>query len=483
MTKSKALLLAVFFLSAGDLFAQQNVVYNHYFLNPFLYNPSYVASNGYTELFLNYRAQWAGFEGAPTTATLNFHLPISQRMGFGATCYQDQAGVLKTTTGLVSFGYQIYFGDIMSQHKLAFGLSAGVTNTAIPLDEIENGGSTDLALTKQNTSSIDGQFGFHYQNKNLTISFAIPRIFKTNVVSDETFNAPGLSPLISTISSLSYNFHLTRKIALEPFVLYRTDKGFPDQYEGLGVLRIGDLVWAGGSYRLDYGAAAFFGFNVKDRIKVGYAYEFATTQITGLGNASHEVQIAIRLGRKKLIPALTNKENNNTTPLATIPVEPVIKEPVDEHIAEPEKQPEELPVTLPTNNLTKEEEALLESPTIVNNEPTIETPAPAISEVKNDVADSPALVETPVKPANDDTLEPGYYVVVGIFMFRTNAMDYSNKLVKFGYPAHVSHNPQKNKYIVHMGVTSSLDEARSLRDVYRKKSRYSFRDTWVLTVE
>src|SRR5688572_8178065 len=114
----------VFLLLTNQMFGQQNVFYNHYFFNPFLYNPSYVAHNGYTELYLNYRKQWAGFEGAPTTGTLNFHLPINHKMGVGITGYQDQAGVLRTTTGLVSFGYQIYLGNTIVQHKIAFGLSA-----------------------------------------------------------------------------------------------------------------------------------------------------------------------------------------------------------------------------------------------------------------------------------------------------------------------------------------------------------------------
>src|SRR5690349_8085136 len=223
----KPFLLSVIFIGvSGIALAQQNLVYNHYFLNPYLYNPSYIAPNGYTELYLNYRKQWAGIDGAPTTATLNFHLPINYKMGIAATAYQDEAGVLRTTTALLSYGYQIYLGKNTSTvHKLAFGLSVGYTMSYIPLDKVQNGDVPDNALSNNNTSSMDGQFGMHYQLKNFRLSFAIPRLFRTYVTSSEDFNSPTIEQITSTLSSVSYNFNFG-KVSFEPMVTYRTEKDF-----------------------------------------------------------------------------------------------------------------------------------------------------------------------------------------------------------------------------------------------------------------
>src|SRR6187431_1205155 len=92
------IILLVLCINGGHLYAQQNLVYNHFFLNPSLYNPSYFGANRYTEVFLNYRKQWSGVNGAPSTATLNFHLPFNHKTAMGITAYQDEAGVLVTTT-------------------------------------------------------------------------------------------------------------------------------------------------------------------------------------------------------------------------------------------------------------------------------------------------------------------------------------------------------------------------------------------------
>jgi len=73
--------------------------------------------------------------------------------------------------------------------------------------------------------------------------------------------------------------------------------------------------------------------------------------------------------------------------------------------------------------------------------------------------------------------------VVGAFQSSVNAKNYAALLKRSGYPADVAFDPNKKYYFVHMGNVSDLDEAKRLRDVYRQKSRYSFRETWILSIE
>jgi type IX secretion system PorP/SprF family membrane protein len=473
MKLTKAIGIVMLFQSFANIaLAQQNLVYSNYYLNPFLYNPSYIAPNGYTELFLNYRRQWVGFEGAPITATANIHYPINYKMGLGASFIHDKAGVLTTTTGLVSFGYQVFFGrDKTIPHKLGFGLSAGVTNSNVSTTEVSNPG--DPALANNKTSSMDGQFGLNYQNRNLRIGFAIPRLFKSYVTSAEDFNTPGIEQITSTISTLSYNFVITPRISFEPTALYRTEKNAPSQWEGLGVVSIDNLVWAGGSYRQDYGASAFLGLNIKNTVKVAYAYEFATGQVNGIGNGTHEIQLALRLGKKKSPPPLAQTEPSKE--------EPVIaqEEPQEETVEE--KTPEEKTATqteqaeTPTNETTTtrpiEEQKVVNQPTLTENNPKETLPAADV------------VAETKPKKLTGETLGTGHYVVVGAFFSLANAKNYTATLKRAGYPADIAFHPAKKYYIVHMRHSSSVEEAKQLRDKYRAMSRYSFRDTWILSVE
>ena len=440
-------------LLSNAVLAQQNLVYNHYFMNPYLYNPSYIAPSGYSELYMNYRKQWAQFSGAPTTPTLNLQVPINYRMGFGVNLYNDQAGVLQTNTGVVSFAYQIYLGRSTADlHRLGFGLAAGVTMSRINLSKVDD--PDDPALVNNNTSSMDGQFGINYQYNNFKIGFSLPRLFVSRLVSVDGFNTPKLDQLNYTITTVSYNFILSPRLLFEPFFLYRTSEIVDPQYEVLGVLKIDELLWGGASYRQNYGAAAFIGFNVKQILRVGYAYEFAPSQVAGFGNGTHEIQVALRLGKK----------NRGQRPVAAV------EESQPKIIA---KQPVEKPKEQPK---AEEPEVKKEEPIVVLVDQNV-VPQPEVT------SPEPEPVKEKIVTLNGRGLKPGHYVVVGAFRSNQNALAYMNNLKKEGYPATVSFSPNKEYYYVHMGNLGTLSEAAILRDDYRKENKFTLKETWILTVE
>ncbi len=454
------IVLGVSLLCTHHAQAQQDLVYSHYFINPFLYNPSFVAPNGYTEVYLNYRNQWAGIEGAPTTGTVSIHLPLNYRAGVAFTGYQDKAGVLKTTTGLLTFAYQVYLGNkIGDDHKLAFGLSAGMTSISVNSDDLY---SNDPVTGT--TSSFEGQFGMHYQLKNFKLAFAIPRLFRTYVASEQDLNKVGIQQIRTTISSVSYKILFSSKIAFEPMITYRTYENTSSQVEGLGVLHINSLAWVGASYRQNYGATGFVGFNVKEKLKFGYAYEFAPRQANALGDGTHELQLILQLGKKKLRKAHSKLKGKIST--QTEPVEPGITD---------DRYPNEDIARGKTERTSQEplhEKPVEHQQAITQSEPASAKPAGT---------DIPAKKE--VTSLSGNGLSPGHYVVVGAFRSVVNAKSYARTLKRAGYPADIAYHPQKQYYIVHLNNAPTLDEARQLRDKYRQMSRYTFRDTWILSIE
>jgi type IX secretion system PorP/SprF family membrane protein len=441
----------LFLLSGNSVFAQQNLVYNHYFMNPYLYNPSYIAPGGYTELFMNYRKQWAQFDGAPTTATLNLQMPINYRMGFGVNLYNDRAGILQTNSGMVSFAYQVYLGkSTQDLHRLGFGMAVGATMNRIDINKADD--PNDPALVNDNTTSVDGQFGINYQFNNLKIGFALPRLFLSSIVSENGFDKPNLDQFNYTISTVSYNFELSSRIALEPFFLYRTSDVVGGQYEVLGVLKIDNLLWGGAGYRQDYGALAFLGFDIKEKLRVGYAYEFAPSQVTGFGNGTHEIQIALRVGKK----------NRGQRPVAAVEEEPATQIVAEQPVEKPKEEP-------------KAAEVVIIEPVVAEEKPVVVQPE---MEKEPEVPEKEKIVTL-----NGRGLKPGHYVVVGAFRSNQNALAYMNNLKKEGYPATVSFSPNKEYYYVHMGNLGTLDEAATLRDTYRKENKFTLKETWILSVD
>ncbi|MFD1000310.1 PorP/SprF family type IX secretion system membrane protein [Ohtaekwangia kribbensis] len=437
--------------------AQQDLVYSHYFLNPFLYNPSFVAPNGYTELYLNYRNQWAGIEGAPVTGTVSIHLPLNYRAGIAFTGYQDKAGVLKTSTGLLTFAYQVYLGNkIGDDHKLAFGLSAGMTSISVNADDLY---SNDPVTGT--TSSFEGQFGMHYQRKNFKIAFAIPRLFRTYVASEQDLNKVGIEQIRTTISSVSYKIPFSSRIIFEPMITYRTYENTSSQVEGLGVLHINSIAWVGGSYRQKYGATGFVGFNVKEKLKLGYAYEFAPQQANALGDGTHELQLIVQLGKKKLRKATSKLKGKVSTQ----------PEPVEPGVTDNSYPNEDIADNKTTSPRESSHEPSVKQQIAKQSEPTSVANAPVNDPVKEEV-----------KSLSGNELPAGHYVVVGAFRSVVNAKSYARTLKRAGYPADIAFHPEKQYYIVHLNNAPTVDEARVLRDKYRQMSRYTFRDTWILSI-
>jgi type IX secretion system PorP/SprF family membrane protein len=455
-------ILFVFFLFqvlVSQVVAQQNLIYNHYFLNPYLLNPSFIATSGYSELNLNFRKQWAQFEGAPTTLTANLQVPINYKMGWAVNVYNDQAGVLQTNTGAASFAYQIYLGRSTEvNHKIGFGLSMGYSMSRINLSKVDD--PTDPSLTNPNTSNLDGQFGMHYQFNNLKIAFALPSLFYKKVISEGAFNDPKFDALKNTFSSISYNFKFSERLAFEPYFMYRTNEIKESQFEVLGALKIDNLLWVGGSYRQDYGPAAFFGISLKEKLKVGYAYEFAPNVVDGFGTGSHELHVSMRIGKKnRAVRPVAQKEESTQPVVAEQPVKEV-KPPVEEKpVVEETKQPEPIPVT--------QQKPLVEEPIKVTQEQEPE----------------PELPKEKLVTLNGRGLKPGHYVVVGAFRSNQNALAYMNNLKKEGYQATVSYSAVKEFYYVHMGNLATLEEAAKVRDDYRKENKFTLKDTWILTIE
>ena len=480
--KKYPLLFLLCITTCTVLEAQQNLIYNHYYINPFLYNPSFIAPSGYTELHLNYRKQWSGFEGAPQTATMNLQIPLNYKAGLAVTGYQDQAGLIKTTTGLVSFSYQVFLGKRVAElHKIGFGISAGYTATRIDSDQLDD--ITDPVFGN-NTSSMDGQFGMHYQYNRFKLAFAIPRLFESYVASENSFNARGITQIENTISAISYDFFLSPSVSFEPIVTYRTYQTLDDQIEALASLKFTDIGWIGGAYRQDYGAVGFLGVNVKDKLKVGYAYEFATEQADRIGQGTHEVQIVLRLGKKQFTrPQLLSKNETTTTTPKLPAAEP---EHVDNGLVpeEQETEPQDQVVsTIPSRNEPTETAPVTRPDTDATRDQVQTQEQPVVRETVAEQKPEPVEEAPTVKRLNGQSLAPGHYVVVGAFRNLQNALNYTATLKRAGYPANVAFHEEREYYIVHMLNATTVEEARIQRDKYRLMSRYSFRDTWILSIE
>lgn len=293
----KILQFIIFLTFCSNAIAQEIPVNNHYFLNPYVYNPAYAGYNTYTVAFLNHRRQWMGIEGAPVSSAITLHSPLNKSIAVGFHVQTETRGLLTSSSAELGFAYRL---NLSTNQYLKFGLSAGMGMSSTDLEELQSSNSNIPIGLIDNSMYLQGRFGIHYQLKNFNIGFSLPSLFERDFIGAESFNEISINPLENYAIMTSYKFsNVTKSFSFEPFLLYRgMGKDFR-QLEATGVFNFNKIVWAGGSYRLDYGFTGLAGVKIKDFISIGYAYELSSAQVAGYTDGTHEINLSFKLGKER----------------------------------------------------------------------------------------------------------------------------------------------------------------------------------------
>ncbi len=308
-----------------NLDAQQIPVTNQYIFNPYLYNPARAGENGFKNVNLSHRNQWADMPDSPISFMGTFDMGIKDsNVGIGAMLFSDQLHLISNYGAMASYAYHIPFSDDKT-HRLSAGLSAGVLNQQFDFTNanVENEADVSILDRTDNTVNFDMAAGLNYHYKGLNVGVSVPQIFNSNLRYEETGNYDNVDFTLERhfLISASYlmRFGASKAISLEPILLARKVSGIPFQIDGNLLVGYKDMVWLGGGYRSVNSAseaAAAHGslaLRVKERFTLAYTYEtvLGSEARTDLGN-THEFTIGYRFGgasnkEKKMMQSLEEK--------------------------------------------------------------------------------------------------------------------------------------------------------------------------------
>lgn len=270
-------------------------VYSQFYMNPAVYNPSFAGSDGYTSLYVVHRRQWVGIEGAPTASSLSLHAPFSQTVAAGLLITHQQAGILHHSSAEGQFAYILPIGK---DHDFRMGLGAGVRQFRLDLTEATPEQQAYLAEHMDSHTRFLAKFGINYHFKGLHIGLSSNSLFRNRLLtsSDKLLS---LAPQEDLVLNALYYFPLVPgQLQLEPYVIHHRLGSFQRNEAGL-LFYFKDTFWTGASYRTDYGLTGIFGLHLQNTVKVAYAYEFGNAAVSGFQHSSHELQLAIKLGKEK----------------------------------------------------------------------------------------------------------------------------------------------------------------------------------------
>jgi type IX secretion system PorP/SprF family membrane protein len=271
--------------------AQQDPLYSQYINNPFVINPAYAGLTNNLNFSLNYRNQWAGFEGSPKTINFSSHISLhDNKMGAGLMVISDQIGNSKITEVFGSYSYRINLTD---DKVFSFGLQAGMANYQIDNSKV-NPFHKDDDLFQGNFSETKPSFGFGaiLKSDKFFVGLSVPRMLRT------TLQTQGLQSSLYTQHYYlmgSYLFFVSEHIRFKPASLIKIVSGAPLSVDLNASVILHENYQAGLLTRNLTTYGLFVQALFKDTIRIGYVFEVPTGSSVGANFSTHEICIGYRL--------------------------------------------------------------------------------------------------------------------------------------------------------------------------------------------
>jgi len=274
--------------------AQQDPQFTHYMYNMSVINPGYATA---TEDILNigglYRTQWVGMEGAPKTASFFAHTPINEKIELGISFTNDNIGdVINENNIYADFAYVLPVG---LEAKLSLGLKAGFTFFNANFDGfILNSGntSTDIAFNENiNRTFPNIGIGAFYFTDNYYLGLSAPNMLTTtHLESENGIKSTGVQDIHYFLTG-GYVFDINEDLKFKPAFMAKGVKGAPLAIDITANVLINKKLEAGLGYRLDDAISALVNFRVSPDLRIGYSYDFTTSNLGSFNSGSHEIFI------------------------------------------------------------------------------------------------------------------------------------------------------------------------------------------------
>ena len=281
--------------------AQQDPLYSHYAIQPYLINPAYIGDDSLITVFTLYRNQWAGIPGSPQSVVITADSKLNNKRGYlGGYLWNDQSNIISKTGGLLTYAYEVELG---TGHALKAGLSLGVMQVGVDFSKIiaEDNSESTLLEGSARKASADASFGLRYTFNNFEFGISSNHLTNSSIdFTEETnFKSASYQSVKNFFIHSSYAWQANENFLVKPTVLLRSNQGMPIQLDGHVNTTWKNLLWLGVGFRANYGVTINAGGNLTDFIALGYDYDVATTGIGKQAGGTHELFLRFRLGGQR----------------------------------------------------------------------------------------------------------------------------------------------------------------------------------------
>lgn len=291
----KGFFVLVFVLLAlpSSSFAQQDPQYTQYMYNTMSVNPGYAGQREALSITGLHRTQWVGIDGAPRTQTLGIHSPLrNDKIGLGLSIVNDALGPVNEFYIDANFSYTIQVSD--NDTKLSFGVKAGLHSLTSDwsLGVQQQIGDPTFADDLSVFSPTVGA-GLYLHHRKWYLGLSVP-----NFLNTEHFDAAQVSIAKERRNYYliaGYVFDLSETTKFKPATFIKAVSGAPIIADVSGNFLFNDKFTLGVAWRWDDSVSGLAGFQITDRLYIGYAYDATTTNLNNYNSGSHEIMLRFEL--------------------------------------------------------------------------------------------------------------------------------------------------------------------------------------------
>jgi len=296
MRKLKYILVTVLVLCAvRKASGQQDPHYTQYMYNMSIVNPAYAGARGVPVIGGLGRTQWVGVQGAARTATLSFDAPVGRAVGLGLSVIHDEIGPVKENNVFGDFSFTIFTGE---ESRLAFGIKAGATFLDIGLLTTVTPG--DPLNVPVNQISPNFGAGMYFYTNKFYAGLSVPNLLETKHIGDDSAIESTASEKAPVYLTSGYVFDLTDELKLKPSTMIKGSFGAPFSIDLSLNLLVKSVFELGISHRFEDSVSAMVGIQATQKLRVGYAYDYTTSDFGVLNAGSHELILIYSFNKRNM---------------------------------------------------------------------------------------------------------------------------------------------------------------------------------------
>lgn len=472
-----SLLLLLLIISRTG-FSQQVPLYNQYYINPFVLNPSLSGHDDKINAYFLRNQKYLGFDGGNVTNILTVDGKVfTDKIGLGLTIFNDQMGPAISQGAGLSFSYKVNFQEDVA---LGFGMSGGVTDRRFDPSNLVvkdwNDPTIQYVFPSRKTY-FDLTAGLYFDYKKFQVGVSAPQL----LANDIKLAIDG-SHILSRhyFMHMKYDWMVSEPLNLSiiPFAKVMYVSGAPLQYDINVSADFKNIGWVTATYRSNYSVGANLGVRIKKNLMLGYSYNFVMNNTNAYGPVNQEILFGYSFGtksndkEKKLLEEAL-KENER------LKMELQKKQNENDSLArEKARSEEEL-----NEKLRKQEEYYNDTVNKLNEEiRKLREQKKTVEEVKTTNTTDDKLIR---RTDNDHFVEldkttespKGYYVIDGAFGQLSNAEEHFNE-IKANFPeARIIFN-ERNQ--LHYILLTYSTEKTKVFDTHRKSRGLGLEKSWIL---